>query len=132
MPLDWISESQATSLGYKKEYNFKRAMQKIEQNQPFVDFAVANITQVKPELRNTVLLRIIGPILRLRIALLGLILTSLNQLPLLAALICLFIEFSFSSAAGGEASEQRGALARRRGRRPLLLDLGLGLGLGLG
>ena len=95
IPLEWLQPSTALSLGYEKHYNFKRAIIHIENNKPFIDFATANITSLKPEFRNLTSLKLLGPILRLRIALIGIILTALSHIPILAASLCLAIELFY-------------------------------------
>ena len=95
VPLHWLTPEQAEALGYEKAYNIKRAISRIDNNQPFIEFAISNITTVRPELRNIVSIKLLGPILRLRIALFAIILTALSPLPLLASTLCFLIESSY-------------------------------------
>ena len=95
VPLDWLTPEQAKILGYEKAYNVKRAIFRIENNQPLIEFVIANITLMKPELKNITPIKLLGPILRLRIVLFAIVLTSMSHLPLLASTTCILIELGY-------------------------------------
>ena len=78
IPLFWLSDKQAKKLGYTKEYNYSRAIHTIDNNKPFIDFAISNISSNFPNLQNKLSIKLLGPFLRLRIALFAILLTSLN------------------------------------------------------
>ena len=100
IPLDWVSLEHAQLFKYTRKQNNKRMNYLIDNNQPYIQFATGNISSFKPEFNNIISIKLLGPVLRLRIALIGIILTCLNQQPILAALLMLGIELSYFSLIG--------------------------------
>ena len=95
VPIAWIEPQIAEALNFKKQINYPLAISRIEWNQPFISFSLANINKKKPEYKNMMSIRLDGPFFRLRIAIFNILLIGLYEHPILGALLCLLTELGY-------------------------------------
>ena len=95
IPKSWFSPEDAKILGYTEGINYENAISKIEWNQPFIAFSISNVKKSKYDFQNFLSIRLDAPFMRLRIIMYNVILASCPTIPVLAASLCLFVEFFY-------------------------------------
>ena len=95
IPKSWFTPEEAKTLGYSEGINYENAISKIEWNQPFIAFSISNVKKTKYDFQNFLSIRLDAPFMRLRMILYNVILASCSTIPVLAASLCFFVEFSY-------------------------------------
>ena len=97
IPLSWLSPEKAKEVGYEKIIDHSTSRKKIELNYPAITFSLSNLTSTDGRHIRCTMARLEGPLYRLKMFLLPLILTSLANMPTLASFLCLSVTGSYLS-----------------------------------
>ena len=95
IPKMWLTDKEASTLGYSPEINYDNAISKIEWNQPLIAFSISNVKKDKYDYHNILSIRLDGPLMRIRMIYYNLVLASCSTFPLFTSGVCLLTEVSY-------------------------------------